>query len=294
MHARVSASSIATLSPPSAGLDRLLLSSQRLPWRIAQGLVVPRQVPVAGYRVGPSRPTRTHINYRRITRITSPYTDAPLIEVFTQPRRQFRPAAQVAVRARPGHYIDDLGLVIAVITELEGRLAMTFRVAEIEPALDFPGDTAVLRALQHQAYVRRVLAHVQRGDTRYWGNGGSAREIRSYLNTEAATSRGRFEVVMRAPVLRTLHLAQTVDLRAKTWIGYVDRALQFLAPRTPRRAHGQALATFLADVQARGVTTALGAVRPRDRSRLRRSLRPSVADLLARDALADLRRRLKP
>ena len=286
-------SSAPTVLPPVAGIDRIVLTSPRLPFRVAQGITIEGFRNLPGYRTGVAVPTKRNSSHKMMVRLHPRRTGDPYVELYYGPAKPSAPACQIVVHAPPGGYADDLTRPLSLVGALEKRLRWRFVITELEIALDFEGDCLALRYLQRQFYVPRTTRHFVHGSM-YWGTGRSARQWRSYQNLTFGTPRARFEIVVRSSALRALALRHFPDLVRKTFLGYVERSFQLLDARLPQRANATAVMAFLHSVHAVGTTIAILAVPARKRTRLRGYLQQSSADKLARNALADLRRRLKP
>lgn len=282
-------SAAAVLTPPIAGIDRILLSGPRLPQQLAQGITDSLFAGLPAYLASGGVPTRRHRTYCMMARLRPDRAGDALIEAFYNPKRAYVPAFQLAVQAVPGSHADDLVRVLAFVAKLQQRLRVQITLAELEVAVDFIGTISLMRYLQHQMLVPRTTHHRSYGLTWYWGHGGSSRQLRAYWNGHP-----RVEFVLRAAVLRAIRVHRLRDLCNKTWIAYCNRALRFVEPRAPQRANATTVAAFLEQVATLGVTPALLTVPARKRTRLRGYLQPSVADTLTRNALAALRQRLKP
>jgi len=286
-------SSAPTVLPPVAGIDRILLTSPRLPFRIVQAITSENYRGLPGYRTGVAVPTHRHRSHKTMVRLHPRRAGDPYVELYHGPLKPSAPVCQLVVHAPPGGYADDLTRPLALVAALERRLRWRFVITELEIALDFEGDCSTLRYLQRQFYVPRTTRHFVHGSM-YWATGRSARQWRSYQNLTFGAPRARFEIVVRSSALRALALRHFPDLVRKTYLGYVERSFQLLDARLPQRANATAVMAFLRSVHTVGTTIALLAVPARKRTRPRGYLKQSSADKLARNALADLRRRLKP
>jgi len=158
--------------------------------------------------------------------------DAPIVEVFCEPRKPFLPVCRVRLRATIRRLLD-LDAAESIVEALATRFRVPFTVAEVELAADFDGGSILAERLDREHYIPRVRSAVkstargQRDEQRddnadatlvyYRGRRRSGRSSRVYDKHEDGYQLVRVEWVFRRARLKVLGVVSIADLRKIEW-----------------------------------------------------------------------------
>lgn len=206
--------------------------------------------------------------------------EAPMVDIFHQPRKPFIPAIQVEMRSKLPKLMD-VGTVVRQFSRIEKELRCRLLVREIELTVDVPPSVMGDRELRHVASFPRVLntIHWKRlrpdrisGSDRVkandvmcestssvYGARNAARLFRIYRKNENGFSATRFEYRLRGKALAELGVTDVRSLRRVRWSDVLAAGFGVFQFEPPPRSKFQGVhAQVDADlIRVRGLHAAL-------------------------------------